>query len=91
MPVTRRSAAALLTACLLLAPTGIAWAQQPGAAALNSQRNCQTIRNCQFTKGGSFRGCVSSYSCRACRFEPSRCSIGTASAVCRKLVCDWGG
>lgn len=53
-------------------------------------RNCQTLRTCQFGKGGSFRGCVSSYSCRACRFVPAKCSVGSVSAKCQRQVCDWG-
>lgn len=54
------------------------------------QRNCQTLRNCRFTKGGSFRGCVSSYSCRSCYFVPSKCSVGSVSTNCQRQVCDWG-
>lgn len=66
---------------------------QANAQALNpvdAQRNCQTLRNCQFSKGGSFRGCVSSYSCRTCRFVASRCSVGSVSGKCQRQVCDWG-
>ena len=56
-----------------------------------AQRNCQTLLTCNFAKNGSYRGCLSSYSCRACRFVPSRCQIGNTAGRCQKLVCDWGG
>lgn len=54
-------------------------------------RNCQTLRNCRYTPGGSFRGCVSSYSCRTCRYVVAKCTVGASSAQCRRQVCDWGG
>ena len=55
----------VLVGCSLLAWAGSAMAQivPPGA----SQRDCQTIRTCNFARGGSYRGCLSSYSCRVCR------------------------
>ena len=56
----------------------------------NPQRNCQTLRNCQFSKGGSFRGCVSSYSCRNCRYVVSKCSVGATTGKCERQVCEWG-
>jgi hypothetical protein len=56
----------------------------------NPQRNCQTLRNCQFSKGGSFRGCVSSYSCRVCRYVVSKCSVGATTGKCERQVCEWG-
>ncbi len=76
-----------------LALTGAWLAMPPGEALAQSfdpQRNCQTIRNCRFDRGGSFRGCVSSYSCRTCSFEPARCSIAGSTGPCRKQVCRWG-
>lgn len=59
------------------------------AQAIDPQRDCQTIRNCRFEKGGSFRGCISSYSCRSCRFEPANCRIAGAKGTCRRQVCYW--
>ena len=49
----------VLVGCSLLAWAGSAMAQivPPGA----SQRDCQTIRTCNFARGGSYRGCLSSY------------------------------
>jgi hypothetical protein len=54
-------------------------------------RICQTLRNCRYTPGGSFRGCVSSYSCRTCRYVVAKCTVGASSGQCRRQVCDWGG
>ena len=56
----------------------------------NPQRNCQTLRNCQYSRGGSFRGCVSSYSCRNCRYVISKCSVGASTGKCERQVCEWG-
>ena len=65
-----------------------------GAAELSraqaQQRECQTIRTCNFRHGGSYRGCLSSYTCRVCRFVPASCR-GLAGGKCQKLVCTWGG
>jgi hypothetical protein len=69
----------------LIAPVQLA----PGVN--DGGRICQTLRNCRYTPGGSFRGCVSSYSCRTCRYVVSKCSVGASSGQCRRQVCDWGG
>jgi hypothetical protein len=65
-----------------------------GAAATScaeaQQRDCQTIRTCNFRKGGSYRGCLSSYSCRVCHFVPVSCR-GLGGGKCQRLVCTWGG
>lgn len=60
------------------------------AQSFDPQRNCQTVRNCRFDRGGSFRGCVSSFSCRTFTFEPAKCSIAGSVGPCRKQVCRWG-
>jgi hypothetical protein len=57
-------------------------------------RNCQTILTCNYTRGGYFRGCLSSYTCRVCRAEPVRCTasdLATGRTRCTELVCTWGG
>jgi hypothetical protein len=59
--------------------------------ALSAQRHCQTVLTCNFKKGGIYRGCLSSYSCRQCRFVSARCGIGKSRGNCQKIVCDWGG
>lgn len=78
-------AAALLATSSLLP----AAAQEGPGGLINPGRDCQTITTCRFAKGGSYRGCVSSYSCRVCRFVAARCRIGTKSGRCRKLRCSW--
>lgn len=67
-----------------------AFAASANAQAINPNKDCQTIVNCRFVKGGSFRGCVSSFSCRQCRFVATRCKIAGRNGTCRKLKCGWG-
>jgi len=69
----------------------LALAQEGPGGLINPQRDCQTIRTCNFGRGGSFRGCVSSYSCRVCRFVPTSCRGVGRRKTCRKLRCIWGG
>lgn len=89
------SARALAPMCL-----GIAWmllgsslapqraeAQQVGQTPQG--RDCQTVRTCNFTRTGAVRGCLSSYSCRACRMVATKCTLPNTGA-CRELRCDWG-
>jgi hypothetical protein len=83
----RRSMAIVMVGLGLVGGGGVATAQ---AQTANQDRYCQTLRNCNFSKNGSFRGCVSSYSCRSCRLVTAKCSVGTVSGACRKLACDWG-
>ena len=78
----------IATIALVGLGTGVAAQSAPG---VGEQRNCQTIRTCQFAKGGSFRGCLSSYSCRTCRYVAANCTVGTRTGNCRRQVCDWGG
>jgi hypothetical protein len=73
------------------------WAMgQPAAAqpaGLDLNRDCQTIRTCNFAKGGVYRGCLSSYSCRVCRFVAARCRVDGGSGeqrTCQELRCRWG-
>jgi hypothetical protein len=79
---------------LALAGTGMsgaAFAQEGPGGLLNPQRDCQTIRTCNFRRGGSYRGCLSSYSCRVCRLVRTSCRGLGPGRVCRKLRCTWGG
>ena len=69
----------------------LALAQEGPGGLINPQRDCQTIRTCNFGRGGSFRGCVSSYSCRVCRFVPTSCRGVGRRKTCRRLRCTWGG
>jgi hypothetical protein len=63
-------------------------AAQP--AGLNPNRDCQTIRTCSYARGGSYRGCLSSYSCRVCRFVAGSCRMDAGRRVCQELRCTWG-
>jgi hypothetical protein len=69
-----------------------ATAQEGPGGLLNPQRDCQTIVTCRFARGGSYRGCLSSYSCRVCRFVAARCQIGGAGRgqQCHQVRCTWG-
>jgi hypothetical protein len=60
------------------------------ATASAADRHCQTVLTCNFKPGGSYRGCLSSYSCRQCRFVTASCTIGNAKGTCRKIKCGWG-
>jgi hypothetical protein len=82
---------ALVFALASSAFTGTAFAQEGPGGLLNPQRDCQTIRTCNFRRGGSYRGCLSSYSCRVCRFVRTSCRGLGRGKVCRKLRCTWGG
>ena len=64
-------------------------AQEGPGGLINPQRDCQTIRTCNFRKGGSYRGCLSSYSCRACRFVRVPCK-GVRGGTCQRMRCGWG-
>jgi len=68
-------------------------AQEGPGGAINPNRDCQTLLTCNFRKGGSWRGCVSSYSCRQCRFVSVPCATvgGRKRRVCQRLQCDWNG
>jgi hypothetical protein len=66
-------------------------AAQQASSQLNGGRDCQVVRTCNFTKGGTFRGCLSSYTCRSCQMVKSRCTVGAARGSCQELKCGWGG
>jgi hypothetical protein len=91
----KRSARAKLLAGSLflaaLAPSDASAQEGPGGL-LNPQRDCQTIVACRFSRGGSYRGCISSYSCRVCRFVAARCEIGGGDQRqrCHRIRCTWG-
>lgn len=65
-------------------------AQEGPGGLINPNKDCQTILHCQFKRGGRYRGCISSYSCRQCRFVKANCTIGNQRGTCRKLRCTWG-
>jgi hypothetical protein len=65
-------------------------AQEGPGGTINPGRDCRTITTCNFSKGGSYRGCLSSYSCRVCRYVASNCAIGGTRKRCHTSVCSWG-
>jgi hypothetical protein len=86
-----RIARLCLLAFLALGLAGLLHGQavaQP--AGLNTQRDCQTIRTCNYARGGIYRGCLSSYSCRVCRFMAAPCRMDAGRRVCQQLRCTWG-
>jgi hypothetical protein len=76
---------------LLAAATTDVSAQYGPGGKIDPTRDCQTIRQCRFERGGSYRGCISTYTCRVCKFVPSKCEIGGRSQNCNELRCTWGG
>lgn len=78
--------ALVLAMAFAVAPT-VAQAQEGPGGLINPQRDCQTVRTCNFARGGSYRGCLSSYSCRVCKFVRVSCGRGR---VCEKMRCGWG-
>lgn len=87
-----RLAITILLVALFASALGTsAWAQAGPNAGINNGKKCQTIRTCRFAKGGPFRGCISTYSCRVCRFVPASCRIAGRKGVCRRMRCTWGG
>jgi hypothetical protein len=77
-------------ACSGAASVSLAQGAGPGGL-IQPQRDCQTVRTCRFERGGSYRGCLSSYTCRTCRFVKARCEIGGRSQNCQEMRCTWGG
>jgi hypothetical protein len=77
---------------LALGSSSTVKAQQ--AVGIDPGRDCQTIRTCNFSRRGAYRGCLSSYTCRTCRMVPVRCSrsdLASGRRQCQEFVCNWGG
>jgi len=61
------------------------------AAGIDVGKDCHVILSCNFRRGASVRGCLSSYSCRQCQFV--RHATGSVDGVRRsewQSVCEWG-
>jgi hypothetical protein len=57
-------------------------------------KRCQTLLTCNYSRGGVYRGCLSSYTCRICRPQRVRCTasdLASGRRLCTELVCTWGG
>jgi hypothetical protein len=87
MKQARKLGLAAAAAGLLALASGEASAQPAG---LDPGRDCQTIRTCNFGRAGVYRGCLSSYSCRRCRFVPAPCYVDGQRRVCQQMKCTWG-
>lgn len=64
------------------------------AVGIDPGRDCQTIRTCNFSRTGAYRGCLSSYTCRTCRMVSVRCTgseVASGRRQCQQFVCSWGG
>ncbi len=82
---------ALILVAAVVSGAVAALAQEGPGGMINPNRDCQTIVTCNYRKGGSYRGCLSSYSCRVCRFVSARCSIaGSSNRICQRMRCTWG-
>lgn len=85
--VVAAAIAVMLTGVVILSPVS---AQEGPGGSINPGRDCQTVVQCRFTKGGSYRGCISAYSCRVCKLVSARCSVGQVGRTCREFRCSWG-
>lgn len=86
-----RSLVLLAAVSLAIGTSGSGALAQSGPGGLvNPQRDCQTVLQCRFERGGVYRGCISAYSCRRCRFVRARCSSDARRPTCRRLRCTWG-
>ena len=86
---TARVCMLTLTACGLAAFAAAEARAQP--TGLNVGRDCQVVRACNFRRGGAYRGCLSAFTCRVCRFVPARCTVGGKQRTCQRMRCTWGG
>ena len=89
MQYVRTLALALIASGAIVASVGDEARAQP--AGLNVGRDCQVVRTCNFGRSGSYRGCLSSFTCRVCRFVPARCYVDGSQRVCQRMRCSWGG
>ena len=102
MAVRSSSRRAFWLAALLAAPfialTLVSAASTPASAQTigtdPSNKRCQTLLTCNYSRGGVYRGCLSSYTCRICRPQRVRCTasdIASGRRQCTELICTWGG
>jgi hypothetical protein len=91
MDAMSRLLACFVFLLMIAGSADFASAQEGPGGAINPGRDCHTILTCQFKKGGSWRGCLSSYSCRTCRLVTANCTIGGKGRVCQRVTCGWAG
>lgn len=59
-------------------------------AGFDAGKHCHTFRTCNFGKRGNYRGCLSTYACKVCRFVPANCTVDGQRKVCQRLKCGFG-
>lgn len=59
-------------------------------SGLDIGKDCHTIRSCNFGRGGAYRGCLSTFACKQCKFVNAPCTIDGQRKVCQRLRCGWG-
>jgi len=59
-------------------------------AGLDAGKDCHNFRTCNFGRRGAYRGCLSTYSCKVCRFVPANCTVDGQRKVCQRLRCGFG-
>lgn len=72
---------------------GFAFAAEPvraQPAGIDAGKDCHNFRTCNFGRRGAYRGCLSSYSCKVCRFVPANCTVDGQRKVCQRLRCGFG-
>ena len=84
-------AGAVALAMTMAMASGQVFAQNIPGGTINPQRDCQTVRTCRYERGGTYRGCLSSYTCRTCKLVKTRCDIGGRTENCQEMRCTWGG
>ncbi len=96
--VVRRLSGIVAIACAPLLLSFVIGASSPASAqqsvGVDPGRDCQTILTCNYSRRGSYRGCLSSYTCRICRPQRVRCTpsdLASGRRQCTELVCTWGG
>lgn len=78
---------------LAMALGAFALALEPASAqpaGLDAGKDCHTFRTCNFGKRGNYRGCLSTYACKVCRFVPANCTVDGQRKVCQRLRCGFG-
>jgi hypothetical protein len=83
--------AVLIVAGALALGLGLMSVAEAQQAGLSQGRDCQTVRTCNFARGGTFRGCLSSYTCRTCRLQAATRNCNLPGGRCQEMVCRWGG
>ena len=85
---TKRLWLLALLACGAVGGLASSAAAQP--IGVDPNRDCQVLVTCSFTRGGLYRGCLSSYTCRVCSLVATRCRLDPGSRVCQQMRCTWG-